>query len=619
MYLLLPLFFTQIHADYNDLNTNQFIKSFGNLFTSSVPNLSPNEQSKYQKQVLLSYFLISVNDIYDFIIVGSGSSGSVIASRLSEVPSWKILVLEAGTAGNFFTKVPIMAPAFQLTPYNWNYTMEQEPGVCLGMEDHICAWPRGKALGGTSVINYMIYTRGNPLDYEKWGEIDPSWSYNNVLPYFLKSENCNLGTECTSKYHNTRGELSVEYPFKSEITDAFLQAGVELGEEIVDYNTPKYMGFGQLQANQKFGRRHSSYDAFIEPVLSHRKNLKVLKFARVLKILIDNTKTAQGVIFRKNGKIYTVKASKEVILSAGVFNSPQLLMLSGVGPVGHLQDLGITPVVNLPVGQVLYDHIAFLGLAYTINKTVEPREALFNPVEALNWLFRGKGFFTSLGGVEAVAYINTGSESIRNYPDIELIFVGTGTLQSDFGLIVAKEIRLQPQIYNTVFKPIENTPSWAIFPMLLHPKSSGFLHLASANPYDPPLLHGNYFTDPRDLTTLLASIRYIQKLAQTSAFQKFGSKIHDIPIPTCQNHVFDSDEYWICALRTLTTTLHHQIATCKMGPDGVVDSRLRVHGVKGLRVVDSSIIPVTLSAHTNAPSVMVGEKGADLVKEDWVM
>ncbi|XP_044261108.1 glucose dehydrogenase [FAD, quinone]-like [Tribolium madens] len=599
-----------VSSSYDDININKITERFSTIFgTTNLNSEIPDHKI--------------ADEVYDFIIIGSGSSGSVVASRLSEVPSWKILLLEAGNAANILTKIPIMAPLFQLTPYNWNYTMEPEPNVCQAMEDQICAWPRGKALGGTSVINYMIYTRGNPIDYEKWAEVSPGWSYQDVLPYFLKSENCNLGTACTSEYHNTSGPLSVEYPFKSPITDAFLQAGQELGEEIVDYNTLKYMGFGQLQANQKFGRRHSTFDAFIAPIIT-RKNLHIITGARVTKILIDpNSRKTQGVIFEKRGQNFKIRASKEVILSAGVFNSPQLLMLSGIGPERHLQDLGIPPIVNLPVGQNLYDHLAFLGVAYTINVTVEPREALLNPLEGLNWFLRGKGVYTSLGGVEAIAYINTGSIPRSNYPDIELIFVGTGSLQSDFGLVVAKEIRLKRNIYDKVFKPIENTPSWTIFPMLLHPQSKGYLQLKSTNPYDPPILHGNCFTDPgdQDIKTLLASIRYIQTLAQTQSFQKFGSKLHDIPLPTCQNHIFDSDDYWICAIKSLSTTLHHQIGTCRMGqlsePQTVVDPRLRVRGIEGLRVIDSSVIPVTLSAHTNAPSIMVGEKGADLVKEDW--
>jgi choline dehydrogenase len=569
---------------------------------------------------------VVVENNYDFIVIGSGSSGAVIANRLSEIPSWRILLLETGKPGNPLTKVPIAAPVFQLTPYNWNYTMEHQDGFCLAMKDQICAWPRGKALGGTTVINYMIYTRGNPKDYNKWAaKGNDGWSYEEVLPYFLKSEKCNLGRDmCHSPYHNTSGHLSVEFPFKSRITDAFLQAGQQLGEKIVDYNTPDFMGFAQIQANIKFGKRHSVADAFIYPIVNSRRNLKVLTSARVTKILIEpKTKRAYGVMFRKGGKNFIVRASREVILSAGTFNSPQLLMLSGIGPKEHLESLKIPLIKNLPVGQVLYDHIAYLGLAFTINQTVEPREALFHPSELFNWVFNGTGVYTSLAGVEALAYINTGSIPDPKYPDIELIFIGTGSLQSDFGLVVANEIRLRRDIYNAVFKPIENTPSWSIIPMLLHPESRGYLKLRSNNPYDAPLLYGNFFTDPggKDLGTFIAAIRYIQKLSRTEAFQRFNSQIHDVPIPGCEKHVFDSDDYWVCAVRSLSSTLHHQVGTCKMGtagdPEAVVDPRLRVHGVGGLRVVDSSVIPVTISAHTNAPSIMMGEKASDIIKEDW--
>ena len=560
---------------------------------------------------------------YDFIVVGSGSSGAVVASRLSEFFSWKILLLEAGNPGNFLTTVPLLAALFQLTPYNWNYTTEPQEGVCLGMVGQKCAWPRGKALGGSSVINYMLYTRGNPKDYEKWYNLgNDGWSYPDVLPYFKKSENCKLGKECSNGYHTQGGLWSVMYAFKSRITEAFVEAGVEMGGKIVDYNSEDFMGFSPFQANINRGRRHSVADAFLYPFVT-RKNLKILTSARVTKVLLDDTGSAYGVEFQKRGKTYIARASKEVILSAGTFNSPQLLMLSGIGPREHLSELGIPTVRNLPVGQRLYDHIAYVGLAFKINETVEPPEAIFNPAETFKWVFSGTGVFTSLAGVEALGYINTGSIPDPKYPDIELIFAGVGSLESDFGLVVANELRIKREIYNAVFKSLELTPAYTIMPMLLHPKSRGYMKLNSKNPYDRPLFYGNYFSDPEgnDIKTLLAAVRYIQKMSQTTPFQRFGSRIHDTPIPGCEEFVFDSDEYWFCALRTLTVSLHHQIGTCKMGPnsdeEAVVDEKLKVHGISGLRVIDSSVIPVTLSAHTSAPAVMIGEKGADIIKQDW--
>ncbi|XP_049818846.1 glucose dehydrogenase [FAD, quinone] isoform X3 [Aethina tumida] len=503
--------------------------------------------------------------------------------------------------------------------------MEKQDGVCLGMEDNICSWPRGKALGGTTVINYMIYTRGNPTDYKRWQENgNPGWSYEDVLPYYLKFENCNLGKECASQFHNKGGNLNVEYSYSSLISDAFIKGGIEIGSKLVDYNSADFMGYSRIQANLLKGRRHSAATAFLYPII-HRDNLRIITSARVTKIIIDpTTKTAQGVEFIKRGKKYTVQAKKEVILSAGTFNSPQLLMLSGVGPEEHLKELDIPVVQNLAVGQSLYDHISFLGLVYKINRAVNPRSAILKPNEVLKFVSRGKGPYTSLGGVESLAYIKTNVSTFEeNYPDIELILSGIGTLEADYGIISKPEFRIRRDVYNKFYKPLEQTPAWAMLPMLLHPKSKGYLKLRSKNPLEPPLLYGNFYTDAEndDIKTMIAAIRYVQQLSKTSGFQHLGSKLHDIPVPDCEQLQFDSDDYWECALRTLTVTVHHQISTCKMGNESdveaVVDNRLRVHGIKGLRVADTSIIPVTLSAHTSAPAMMVGEKTADLIKDDW--
>ncbi|XP_045465783.1 glucose dehydrogenase [FAD, quinone]-like [Harmonia axyridis] len=566
-------------------------------------------------------------ETFDFIIVGSGSSGSVLANRLSEISNWKVLLLEAGNAANEMNKIPLFAPAFAATGYNWNYTTERQEGICEGLVNEVCPWPRGKALGGSTILNYMIYTRGNPEDYKRWSEQNEGWSYNEVLRYYKKSEECRLeSATCSDGFHSSRGYLSVERPYSSVLTDAFIEAGIQMGSKQVDYNSIDFMGFSKMQANLKFGRRHSVADAFLLPV-ENRKNLKVLTAARVLKLLIDpTTKEAYGVEFIKRGKIFQVRAEKEVILSAGAFNSPQLLLLSGIGPTKHLQDIGIQPIVDLPVGQNMYDHLSYIGLAFKINQTIQPSVLTVQPAAILDYLFNGKGFLTSLGGTEALAYIKTSmSKEPRNYPDVELIFSGIGSLQSDYGVVSVPTLGIKREIYEKVYKPIENTPCWSILPMLLHPKSKGYLKLRSKNPFDSPLLYPNFFTDPedQDLKTMIAAIRFIIDLSKTPAFQKFGTELHDIPLPGCEQHPFNSDSYWECCLRLIAVTLHHQIGTCKMGrredPEAVVDNRCRVHGVKRLRVVDTSVIPVTLSAHTSAPAMMMGERVSDMIKEDHNM
>lgn len=342
------------------------------------------------------------------------------------------------------------------------------------------------------------------------------------------------------------------------------------------------------------------------------------------KVLIDpETKTAYGVEFQRNGKLYRIRATKEVILSAGPIESPHLLMLSGIGPKTQLEHFGIPVIQDLKVGEVLYDHISFPALAFKLNQTrltlVEKKIATVDNV--IKYLHFGDGPMSSLAGVETIGYIKTNiSDETENVPDIELIG-GCAALPSDEGHIVAKGIHLSDWLYNDVYRPIENVESFTVLFMLLHPKSKGHLELRSARPLDYPKLYGNYLTHPQDVATMIAAIRYIIRMVETEPFQKYGATLHRKKYPNCKQYDFDSDEYWECAIRTVTSTLHHQIATCKMGPAtdpyAIVDPELRVHGVNNLRVVDSSIIPRTIAAHTNAPAIMIGEKAADMIKATW--
>lgn len=341
-------------------------------------------------------------------------------------------------------------------------------------------------------------------------------------------------------------------------------------------------------------------------------------------MLIDPaTKTAYGVQFQRSGRIYEIKATKEVILSAGPIESPHLLMLSGIGPRQHLQSFGIPVIQDLRVGESLYDHICFPGLAFTLNTTkltiVEKREATVQNIVKFNSY--GDGPMSSLAGVETIGYIKTNiSDEIGDLPDIELLG-SCASLASDEGKIVAKGLHIADWLYNDIYKPIENVESFSTLFMLLHPKSKGYLQLRSANPLDHPKLYGNYLTHPKDVATAIAGIRYIIKMVDTPPFQKYGANLHSKKFSNCRQFDFDSDGYWECALRTVTSTLHHQIATCRMGPEGdpeaVVDPELRLYGVNRLRVVDSSIIPRTIVAHTNAPAIMIGEKAADMIKKTW--
>ncbi|XP_017779995.1 PREDICTED: glucose dehydrogenase [FAD, quinone]-like [Nicrophorus vespilloides] len=605
LYLLIPIVSHHCSASPGILNGwLNTMKKFRDVFQFQDEWIS--QQSKISE------------DEYDFIIVGSGSAGSVIANRLSEVSDWKVLLLEVGKGENLFTSVPALAPVFQLTHYNWNYLMEYQENFARGMEGRRLAWPRGRALGGTSVINYMIYTRGNPRDFDTWAIAgNPGWSYYEVLPYYLKSERCRL-QQFQEGFHNDQGLLGVENIYHSNVLDAFIAGGEELGYDQVDYNSDRQIGFSRIQANVIKGRRNSVAKAFLHPIRD-RPNLRILTSALATKIIFAGNK-AVGVEYTHNFLKFEAKARKEVIVCAGALASPQLMMLSGIGPRAHLNDLNIPVIADLPVGRNLHDHITYVGLNFLVNST--QTMSLPNVIKYFGeWAINGTGFDTSLGGVGGVAYIKTEVDENPDpsYPDMELLYVD-GCLGSD-AKITAETMRISEDSYNRYWRKIEGKPCWTIFPMLVHPKSIGYMELRSRNPTDHPKFYGNYLSDERDLRTMIAAIRFILTLAKTSKFKEYHTNFYDAPVPGCEYLTYDSDEYWQCAIETFSITLHHQVGTCKMGPntdpEAVVNHNLQVYGVSNLRVADTSVIPKALTAHTNAPSIMVGEKASDIIKAAW--
>ncbi|CAH2013120.1 unnamed protein product [Acanthoscelides obtectus] len=566
---------------------------------------------------------------FDFIIVGSGPSGAALANRLSEQNGWQILLLEAGDEASKIVEWPFLCGALEFTKYNWGYKAEKMEGFCRGCIDGRMEWPHGKALGGSTIINYMIYVRGNRLDYDRWEAMgNPGWSYNDIFPYFLKSEDANISqTVEDAGFHRKGGYLGVsDIPFRSEAVDAYVEAAKEAGYPFVDYNGRRQIGVSYVQSNTKNGRRVSSESAFLRPI-RNRKNFTVRTGSHVTRVLIEpRSKKAYGVEYVRNGRKYKAIAKKEVIISAGSLNSPQILMLSGIGPKQHLQQVGIPVIKDLPVGRKMYDHATFVGLTFTANQSIVHDLAYYlsNPATYAEYLKRGTGPIAQIGGVEALTYIKTNVSDDPNptMPDIELIFIG-GALSSDAGIIYRRMFNIPRRTYDKLWKPLEGKPAFQVYPMLFHPKSIGYIKLRSKNPFDPPKFYPNYFSDPEnhDIKTMIAAIREIQRIMQSPAMQMYGAKIMDTPIPGCEQHTFNSDDYWECSLRSLIGSLYHQVSTCKMGPpedkEAVVDSRLRVYGIKSLRVIDTSVIPLPVTAHTAEPAYVVGEKGADLIKQDW--
>ncbi|XP_046455625.1 glucose dehydrogenase [FAD, quinone]-like isoform X3 [Daphnia pulex] len=563
---------------------------------------------------------------YDFIIIGAGSAGAVIANRLTEIEEWKVLLLEAGGDENLWGQVPAAAADIQLTERDWQYQTEEMRGqACLGLENQRCLWPRGKMMGGTSSINYMLYVRGNRRDYDQWAQLgNYGWSYDDVLPYFVKSEDNQNPYLAGTKYHGKGGYLTVsEAGYQSPLGGAFIQGGKEMGYENRDGNGEYQTGFMFAQGTIRKGHRCSSSKAFIRPIRK-RKNLHISMHSHVTKILIDpKTKQAYGVQFQKRDRIYHIFARKEVILSAGDTASPHLLMLSGIGPAPHLQEKGIYPIhANLPVGKNLHDHVALGEVIFLIDQPYSLKEERVRNVQTiLNYTAWGGTPLSMLGGVEGLAWLKTKyADANDDWPDVQFHFIGS-CVTADRGRSVRYSHGVSDSVWEEYYLPIIDRDCWSVMPVTLRPRSRGYIRLNSADPFDKPIINPNYYSDPYDLAVTIEGIKLALQLSQTSAFKKMNSKFYDKPFPGCEGYPMGTDDYWACWVRSYSVTLAHTAGTCQMGPDNdpmaVVDPLLRVRGIRNLRVADTSIMPLVPSGNTNAAAIMIGEKASDLIKDTW--
>lgn len=478
------------------------------------------------------------------------------------------------------------------------------------MKDHKCMIPRGKTIGGCSALNAVLYVRGNPQDYDKWVELgNPGWSYNDVLPYFIKSENSQI--EGDTDYHGTGGFWNVEYSLPvSDLYENFMAATSELNITHLDFNGKHQIGASKSQINIKHGRRQSLGTAFLDNARK-RKNIDIITHALVTKIIINpDSKQAQGVEFVTKEEKFSVNASKEVILSAGAINSPQILMLSGIGPKKHLEELGVDVVEDLPVGENLLDHPLFPGLVIKTNYTLPSTTMEVLLEQYLN----GLGPLTSPAHVESIGFIHTGSGP-ADLPTIEYLFIppGSSTLP-----ILNRVYNYDDNLVYNFLSKINSRSDITVYLALLHQKSKGKITLQSSSPIDFPLIDLNMFAEPEDVDNLIEGIQFVMNLTKTEAFKRIHANLLNVPI--CTEFPQYSKQYWECMIRQMTQTIYHPCGTTAMGPNkttSVVDSNLKVHGIGKLRVVDAGVFPSTISGHTNAPAVMVAEKISDVIKNEY--
>jgi choline dehydrogenase len=513
---------------------------------------------------------------YDYVVVGAGSAGCVVAARLAEDPAARILLLDAGPPdGDPLIDMPVALEQLWQSRYDWGLVSEPEPGI----GGQRCYLPRGRVLGGSSSLNAMLYVRGNRADYDGWAAGGlAGWGYDDVLPYFKRAEDNERGE---SFYHGVGGPQAVSdgrsrHSYAAALIDAAVEAGIAPTD---DHNGATQEGVGWFQVTQRDGRRASTAAGYLRGAAGGAANLDVLTDALATRILIDGGRAIGVEVLREN-RVESLRAGSEVIVCAGAYQSPALLMLSGIGPPDELRGLGIEPLADLPVGRNLQDHpVATL----VWQASGESLAAAMSPANAERFEREGRGPLTS-SVVEAGAFVRTRTE--LDAPDIQLHFFPVAIADSHFG-------------------PPPGEHGYTIGPTLLAPSSRGTVTLRNALPHAKPRIVHNYLTTAEDRRSLFEGVRLALDIGARPALS--GLRRGALAVPRS-----DSDGDILEFVKARTQTIFHPVGTCAMG--AVVDAELRVHGIDRLRVVDASVMPAVPRGNTNAPTIMVAEKAADMIR-----
>ncbi|ODN03623.1 Glucose dehydrogenase [FAD, quinone] [Orchesella cincta] len=583
---------------------------------------------------------------YDFIVVGGGSAGSVVANRLSR--NYNVLLLEQGGDPNPIQFIPAFGQFLLNFPEtDFSYRAVPQKYASQGCNNQQTSLSAGLGLGGSGTLNIMIHLRGHTMDFNTWAAItgDPSWSWDGVLPFFKSYEDYEIPGDNVN--HGYTGELRIEAPDSIGTAPEFIQAAKELGFPNVDLNAPFYEGFDVIRYPIKGGIRQATYKAFIEPILT-RFSLRIMKYAQVNKVLSYNlchdtarsvracckltsflyllpqilfkAGHAYAIKFERHGQALTAYASKEIIISAGAYGSSKLLMLSGIGPKAHLQEYGIPVLSDLPVGHNLKDHIAVLLSPFTLTQPRSlnlERDATIS--EFVKWFTLGRGRFTS-SGAEASGHIASSFAKVRgegNWPDIQLMHA-CFAFSSEVLDLFAHAFNLKIDVAREYYSPVFGQDACHTLVVAARPYSKGYIKLGGDSPSDRPIIQPNYLDpDTVDAQVLLEGVkRTLVLLENTTAFGVgLGARFPDLKLPGCEHFQMRSDEYWACFIRHWTISVHHPSGTAAMG--SVVDNKLRVMGVRNLRVVDNSVAPEHVSANPQASVLMIAEKASAMILQEW--